>query len=101
MTDRTVLGDRIRRHEAAYRAVLPRHTDTVIRVDGRAFHTPAPAAQVTDAVELVAHITHSVAGGVEVYHLSRLALQARHMDEVSAALDRRGSGDHSTRPQQG
>ncbi|WP_432169078.1 tRNA(His) guanylyltransferase Thg1 family protein [Streptomyces sp. 1222.5] len=39
MTDRTALGDRMKRHEAAYRTVLPRRTYTVIRVDGRAFHT--------------------------------------------------------------
>ncbi|MFI5973537.1 tRNA(His) guanylyltransferase Thg1 family protein [Streptomyces sp. NPDC051452] len=39
MTDRTALGDRMKRHEAAYQAVLPRRTYTVIRVDGRAFHT--------------------------------------------------------------
>ncbi|SHI67669.1 tRNA(His) guanylyltransferase Thg1 family protein [Streptomyces sp. 3214.6] len=39
MTDRTALGDRMKRHEAAYRAVLPRRTYTVLRVDGRAFHT--------------------------------------------------------------
>lgn len=39
MSDRTALGDRMKRHEAAYRTVLPRRTYTVIRVDGRAFHT--------------------------------------------------------------
>lgn len=39
MSDRTTLGDRMKRHEAAYRTVLPRRTYTVIRVDGRAFHT--------------------------------------------------------------
>ncbi|MGW1001777.1 tRNA(His) guanylyltransferase Thg1 family protein [Streptomyces sp. NPDC002520] len=39
MSDRTALGDRMKRHEAAFRAVLPRRTYTVIRVDGRAFHT--------------------------------------------------------------
>lgn len=39
MTDRTALGDRMKRHEAAFRTVLPRRTYTVIRVDGRAFHS--------------------------------------------------------------
>lgn len=39
MSDSTALGDRMKRHEAAYRAVLPRRTYTVIRVDGRAFHS--------------------------------------------------------------
>lgn len=39
MTDRTALGDRMKRHEATYRATLPRRTYTILRVDGRAFHT--------------------------------------------------------------
>ena len=38
MTDSTALGDRMKRHEAAYRAVLPRRTYSILRVDGRAFH---------------------------------------------------------------
>jgi len=39
MSDRTALGDRMKRHEAAYRQLLPRRTYTVLRVDGRAFHS--------------------------------------------------------------
>lgn len=39
MTDSTALGDRMKRYEAAHRAVLPRRTYTLLRVDGRAFHT--------------------------------------------------------------
>ncbi|MFF3884069.1 tRNA(His) guanylyltransferase Thg1 family protein [Streptomyces sp. NPDC001914] len=39
MSDRTALGDRMKRHEAAYRTVLPRRTFAIVRVDGRAFHT--------------------------------------------------------------
>lgn len=39
MSDNTSLGDRMKSYEAAYRYVLPRRTYTVIRVDGRAFHT--------------------------------------------------------------
>lgn len=39
MSDKTALGDRMKRHEAAFRTVLPRRTYTVIRVDGRAFHS--------------------------------------------------------------
>lgn len=38
MTDSTALGDRMKRHEAAYRTILPRRTYTIIRVDGKAFH---------------------------------------------------------------
>jgi tRNA(His) guanylyltransferase len=36
---RDPLGDRMKRYEEPYRFVLPRRTYTVIRVDGRAFHT--------------------------------------------------------------
>ncbi|MFJ5151404.1 tRNA(His) guanylyltransferase Thg1 family protein [Streptomyces sp. NPDC088353] len=39
MTDKTALGDRMKRHEATYRATLPRRTYTVLRVDGRSFHS--------------------------------------------------------------
>lgn len=39
MTDSTDLGDRMKRHEATYRAVLPRRTYTLLRLDGRAFHS--------------------------------------------------------------
>lgn len=39
MTDSTSIGDRMKRHEASYRMLLPRRTYTIIRVDGRAFHT--------------------------------------------------------------
>jgi tRNA(His) 5'-end guanylyltransferase len=39
MTDSTSLGDRMKTYEAVTRAVLPRRTYTVIRIDGRAFHS--------------------------------------------------------------
>ncbi|MDI2128738.1 tRNA(His) guanylyltransferase Thg1 family protein [Yinghuangia seranimata] len=39
MGDSTGLGDRMKGYEAAARMVLPQRTYTVIRVDGRAFHT--------------------------------------------------------------
>lgn len=39
MTDKTALGDRMKRHEASYRTILPRRTYTLLRVDGRAFHS--------------------------------------------------------------
>lgn len=38
MTDTSALGDRMKAYEAAAKAVLPRRTYTLIRVDGRAFH---------------------------------------------------------------
>lgn len=36
---RDPLGDRMKRYEQPYRFVLPRRTYTIVRVDGRAFHT--------------------------------------------------------------
>lgn len=39
MTDSSALGDRMKRAEATYRTVLPRRTYTLIRLDGRAFHS--------------------------------------------------------------
>lgn len=33
------LGDRMKRHENVYRFLLPKRTYTILRVDGRAFHT--------------------------------------------------------------
>jgi tRNA(His) guanylyltransferase len=37
--DNTALGDRMKRYEAATRTILPRRTYTIIRADGRAFHS--------------------------------------------------------------
>lgn len=39
MTDTAALGDRMKAYEAVTRHVLPRRTHTIIRVDGRAFHS--------------------------------------------------------------
>ena len=39
MSDSTALGDRMKRHEAATRIVLPRRTFSIIRVDIRAAHS--------------------------------------------------------------
>lgn len=39
MTDNTPLGDRMKRYEMTYRQTMPRRTYTLMRLDGRAFHT--------------------------------------------------------------
>lgn len=39
MSDRTALGDRMKAYEYVTRSVLPRRAYTILRVDGRAFHT--------------------------------------------------------------
>lgn len=38
-SDRTALGDRMKGYEAVTRTILPRRTYTVLRLDGRAFHS--------------------------------------------------------------
>lgn len=39
MSDATSLGDRMKRYETTTRALLPRRTYSLLRVDGRAFHS--------------------------------------------------------------
>lgn len=39
MSDNTPLGDRMKRYERTYQHYLPRRSYTVMRLDGRAFHT--------------------------------------------------------------
>lgn len=39
MSDKTTLGDRMKRYEHTFRQTLPRRTYTLMRLDGRAFHT--------------------------------------------------------------
>lgn len=39
MTADTALGDRMKAYEAVHRAVLPRRTYTLLRLDGRSFHS--------------------------------------------------------------
>ncbi|MEU4229416.1 tRNA(His) guanylyltransferase Thg1 family protein [Nonomuraea sp. NPDC026600] len=39
MSDTTALGDRMKAYEQVTRTMLPRRTYTIVRVDGRAFHT--------------------------------------------------------------
>lgn len=39
MSDNTALGDRMKRYEAVTKAFLPRRTYTILRVDGKAFHS--------------------------------------------------------------
>lgn len=48
------MGDRMKSYEAPYKGLLPRRTYTVIRVDGRAFHTFLKRAQ-RPFDKLVAH----------------------------------------------
>ncbi|MGW1961785.1 tRNA(His) guanylyltransferase Thg1 family protein [Streptomyces sp. NPDC001935] len=94
MSDRTALGDRMKRHEAAYRTVLPCRTYTVIRVDGRAFHTYLRGAvkpfdlQFMEDMDAVAEaLCKEIAGSVLAYTQS---------DEISVLVTDFGS--HNSEP---
>lgn len=74
MSDRTTLGDRMKRYEATTRHTLPRRTYTIIRVDGRAFHTYLRGAtkpfdeQFMDDMDAVAEaLCQEITGSVFAY----------------------------------
>lgn len=74
MTDRTALGDRMKRYEATYRHVLPKRTYTILRLDGRAFHTylrgavkPYDETFMTDMDAVTAALCAEVSGAKLAY----------------------------------
>lgn len=82
--DGTSLGDRMKRYENVTRYVLPRRTYTIVRVDGRAFHSLLKDAQrpydyhVMDVMALVSQeLCQDMAGAAIAYQQS---------DEVSVLL---------------
>lgn len=56
MGDNTALGDRMKTYENIQRVVLPRRTYTIIRVDGRAFHTYLRGADKPFDMQFVANM---------------------------------------------
>lgn len=58
MSDKTALGDRMKRHEAAHRTVLPRRTYTLIRADVRAAHSYLRGAQKPFDEQFIADMNH-------------------------------------------
>ena len=88
-TDSTALGDRMKGYEAATRFGLPRRTYTIVRVDGRAFHSYLRQAvkpfdftfmEVMD--EVAASLCAEMMGAVFSY---------AHSDEISVLLTDFGS----------
>lgn len=74
MTDSTALGDRMKRYEHTYRHVLPRRTYTLLRVDGRAFHTylrgaakPFDEAFMADMDHVAEALCAEITGSVFAY----------------------------------
>ena len=74
MTDSTALGNRMKCHEAAYRAVLPRRTYTLLRVDIRAAHSllrhaerPFDAQFAADMNAVAEALCQEISGSVFAY----------------------------------
>lgn len=77
MNDTTALGDRMKAYEAAHRAVLPRRTYTILRLDGRAFHTylrgadkPFDMQFVADMAAVAEALCEEISGAAFAYHQS-------------------------------
>lgn len=58
MTDKTALGDRMKRYEASYRSLLPRRTYTLLRVDIRAAHSYLRGAAKPFDEQFMADMNH-------------------------------------------
>lgn len=74
MNDSTAIGDRMKRHEATYRQLLPRRTYSVLRVDGRSFHSylrgcarPFDEAFMADMDAVAEALCTEIAGAVLAY----------------------------------
>ncbi|MFM9635932.1 tRNA(His) guanylyltransferase Thg1 family protein [Streptomyces turgidiscabies] len=74
MTDKTALGDRMKRHEAAHRTVLPRRAYALLRVDGRSFHSymrgalkPFDEEFMTDMNAVAEALCQEITGSVFAY----------------------------------
>jgi tRNA(His) guanylyltransferase len=88
-SDSTALGDRMKGYEAATRYVLPGRTYTIIRVDGRAFHSylrhaerPFDAQFMSQMDAVAAALCQEISGSVLAY---------AHSDEVSVLVTDFGS----------
>lgn len=94
MSDSTALGDRMKRHEAVTRTVLPRRTYSLIRVDIRAAHSylrgatkPFDEAFMADMDAVAEALCAEISGAVFAYTQS---------DEISILVTDFGS--HGTEP---
>lgn len=84
MSDTTALGDRMKTYEAATKTVLPRRTYTLLRLDGRAFHTylrnadkPFDMPFIADMATVAEALCDEISGAAFAYHQS---------DEISILL---------------
>ncbi len=72
--DRDPLGNRMKAYEAVTRTVLPRRTYSIIRVDGKAFHSYLRGAEKPYDLQFMAymdevakHLCHEISGAVFAY----------------------------------
>lgn len=89
-SDSTALGDRMKDYEVATHYVLPRRTYTIIRVDGRAFHS-----YLRDAIKPFDYQFMRQMDAVAValcQEVSGTVMSFTHSDEVSLLVADFGSG---------
>lgn len=74
MSDTTALGDRMKAYEAAHRTILPRRTYTLLRLDGKAFHSylrgcqrPFDEVFMTDMDAVAEALCAEISGSVFAY----------------------------------
>jgi tRNA(His) 5'-end guanylyltransferase len=84
MSDGTSLGDRMKAYERPYRQLLPRRTYTIIRVDGRAFHSLLKHAKRPYDADVMACMDYVALSLCEEVQGARLAFV--QSDEVSVLL---------------
>jgi tRNA(His) guanylyltransferase len=89
MTDSTAIGDRMKQHEAVHRQTLPRRCYTIIRVDGRAFHSYLRGCKRPFDEEFMADMDH-VAEAL-CAEMSGAVLAYTQSDEISILLTDFGS----------
>jgi tRNA(His) guanylyltransferase len=84
MSDTTALGDRMKAYEGVTRYTLPRRTNTIIRVDGKAFHTLLRHAEKPFDVEVMLAMTHTMRRMCE--QIQGVAFAYTQSDEISLLL---------------
>lgn len=94
MSDKTALGDRMKRYERTFKTTLPKRTYTILRLDGRAFHAYLRDAQkpfdygfIAAMSEVTKELCKEVSGTAFAYHQS---------DEISLLVT--DFGAHETEP---
>jgi tRNA(His) 5'-end guanylyltransferase len=84
VSDNTPLGDRMKAYEHTYRSYLPRRTYTLLRLDGRAFHSYMQGAVKPFDRDFMAHMDMTAAKLCEEIQGARLAYV--QSDEISILL---------------